>query len=100
MYSRLSNLGRMVFPAAVAALLLALVFPTGGFAQGGRQMHLNQVESRTWPDVIVNMTITGPDGKAVPDINGGQFQVHEQGQPQAIEGLALGPAKDVPLALV
>src|SRR5690242_6940019 len=84
--------------AAIASLYMVL--PAAALAQGGKQMHLNLVENRTWPDITVNLTLTGPDGKAIPDLNAGQFQVTENGVSQKVVGLALGPERSVPLAVV
>jgi tight adherence protein C len=84
----------------IPALLSLLVLPGVAGAQGGRQLKLNQVSTRAWPDVTLNLTLLGPDGKAVPDINASQFEVREQGQPQTLVGLELGPARSVPLSLV
>src|SRR5436190_11453017 len=82
-------------------LLLGVAAPGAALAQQAqRKMKLNQVGNGTWPDVTLNLTLTGPDGKAVPDVLPSQFQVLEQGQPQALTGLELGPARSVPPALV
>ena len=67
---------------------------------GERKLKLNQVRSGAWPEVTLNMTLEGPDGKAVPDVQPGQFKVSEQGKPQALLDVQLGPARSVPLAVV
>jgi len=84
----------------VAALVISLSFPWLAFAQQGYDLKLNQVRATAWPDVALNITLTGPDGRAIPDLNATQFEVREQGQVQSLIGLQLGPAKSVPLALV
>ncbi|MFL5734067.1 MAG: VWA domain-containing protein [Chloroflexia bacterium] len=68
--------------------------------QGDRKLTINQVRAGEWPQVTLNMTLEGPDGKAVPEVLPNQFEVREQGQPQSLLGLELGPAKSIPLALV
>ncbi len=101
MYSKHALRGRVFAFGLALMALLAFGAPLVAEAQGGpRQMHVNQVDPRTWPDITVNLTLTGPDGKAVPDINASQFKIEEQNNPQTVLGLALGPSKDVPLAVV
>jgi tight adherence protein C len=80
--------------------MMALMAPAGVSAQQGYNLEINQVRGSSWPDVTLNITLTGPDGRAVPDLNAAQFEVREQGAPQTLVGLELGPAKSVPLALV
>lgn len=86
------------------ALLLALMVPLGVpaavLAQAGEQLTINQVDGRGWPDVTINLTLTGPDGNAVPGIEATQFEILEADQVQALTGLALGPARDVPISVV
>src|SRR5215204_6653622 len=82
------------------ALFIALLAPTAASAQQGHDLKINQVRGNGWPNITLNVTLTGPDGEAVPELNPAQFQVIEQGQPQTVVGLELGPAKSVPLALV
>src|SRR3954469_7455856 len=91
----------------LAALCLAVAAPSLASAQGNSQqaqdqlkLTLNQISAGSWPEVTLNMSLEGPGGKAVPDVQASQFEVREQGQPQALLALELGPAKSVPLALV
>src|SRR4051812_10963258 len=85
------------------ALLMALGFATLAGAQGlepaKASITVNRLEVGNWPDVDLNLTLLGPDGKAIPGVNASQFEVREQGQPQVIEGLELGVSRSVPLAL-
>src|SRR5262245_26817242 len=75
---------------AIIVLLLGLAAPSLALAQQGqRKMTLNQVGNATWPDVTLNLTLVGPDGKAIPDVLPAQFQVFEQGQQQNLIGLEL-----------
>jgi tight adherence protein C len=69
-------------------------------AQAETTMKVNAVESRAWPDMTVNVNLTGPDGRAVPGVNASQFKVFEQGKEQPLTGLEFGPSKDIPLELV
>src|SRR6478672_5400089 len=100
MYRKRAALGRKISILLLIILALGVLFPFGAWAQGGRQMRLNHVETTTWPDVTLNMTLAGPDGKAVNDLNPAQFQVTENGKAQSIVGLAMGLAHDVPLSVV
>jgi tight adherence protein C len=68
--------------------------------QAGQQMVINQVDGRGWPDIGLNITLVGPDGKAIPDVDPSQFQILEQNRPQQVTGLSLGPSKTVPLSVV
>src|SRR4051794_57009 len=102
MFSARARVGRRLAPALVLCLLAVMLLDTAAaFAQPGpREMTINNIESRTWPDITLNLTVTGPDGKAVSDIKAEQFQVSENGEPQNLTALELGPARSVPLALV
>src|ERR671932_714979 len=84
------------------AVALLLGYPLAAAAQGGRDLIINQVQvsERSWPEVTLNLTLLGSDGRAVGDVDASQFQVSEQGVPQALQGLELGPARSVPLAMV
>jgi tight adherence protein C len=84
----------------IAALLLQLMFTTAASAQAGQKLVVNQVDGRGWPDITLNITLTGPDGKAVPGVDIAQFEISEEGQPQATTGLALGQSRTVPLSVV
>lgn len=86
--------------ACLVAFALVLGGPGLAGAQEANNLKINQVRATNWPDVSLNLTLTGPDGKAVPDVNASQFEVREEGQPQTLVGLELGPARSVPLALV
>src|SRR4051812_9937251 len=85
------------------ALVLALGFPALAGAQTAEpskaKLTVNRVGVRKWPDVDINLTLVGPDGKAIPGVNAAQFEVHEQGQPQLVQGLELGASRSVPLVL-
>lgn len=85
---------------AIVLLLLQLVCAASASAQSGQQIVVNQIDGRGWPDISLNITLTGPDGKAVPDVDPTQFEVSEAGQPQAVQGLALGAARAIPLSIV
>src|SRR5437016_3290379 len=69
-------------------------------ADTGRKLTLNQVDADNWPNVALNLSLSGPDGKAIPGVTVQQLQVLEDGQPQAIQGLQFGPAKDVAVSVV
>src|SRR6266566_2765874 len=85
----------------VLALIVAQLLIVGvASAQAGQKLVINQVDGRGWPNISLNITLTGPDGKAVPDVDISQFQVLEEGQPQTSTGLALGQARSVPLSVV
>jgi tight adherence protein C len=88
---------------ALACLFLLLVSSSATIAsaqQASQQMVINQIDGRGWPDVGLNITLVGPDGKAIPDVDASQFQILEQNQPQAVSSLAHGPSKEVPLSVV
>ncbi len=80
------------------ASLLGLV--PGAGAQAASKLSINQVDGHAWPDVGLNLTLVGPDGKTIPDVTAAQFEVREANQPQALAGLQLNAARNVPLALV
>src|SRR5437868_1715757 len=90
---------RTAYCALLTAYCLFVAVGVAG-AQAATSLKVNSLDGRAWPDVTVNLSLTGADGKAVPGVNVSQFQVLEQGRPQALTGLELGPAKDVPLELV
>jgi tight adherence protein C len=69
-------------------------------AQAASKLTIISLDGRAWSDVTITLSLTGPDGKAIPGVNVAQFQVFEQGKPQSVTGLELGPAKDVPVELV
>src|SRR5437763_1773973 len=48
----------------------------GRNGEGPRTLNLNQISTGSWPEVTLNMTLQGPDGKAVPDVQANQFEVH------------------------
>jgi tight adherence protein C len=90
-------------------LSLALVSPGYGHVMaapsaqgepGQETLVVNQIDGRGWPDITVNISLTGPDGNAVPGLEAGQFEVREENQPQALSGLLLGPATSVPLSII
>jgi tight adherence protein C len=94
-----------VLVSAFVLILASLVLRPSSFvriasAQAGQQMVINQIDGRGWPDINLNITLLGPDGKAIPNVDPSQFQVTESDQPQAITGLVLGPSKAVPLSVV
>lgn len=85
---------------STCALYLSVAVQGVVLAQASRALTLNGIDSRGWPDMAINLTLTGPDGKAIPNVNVAQFQVSERGIIQGPAVLELGPAKNVPLALV
>src|SRR6476619_6039786 len=100
--SRSTNRARWpVFVALVLALLLTQVAAVASVsAQAGQTLVINQIDGRGWPSINLNITLTGPDGKAVPGVEASQFEVREEDQPQAVTGMALGTARAVPLYIV
>jgi VWFA-related protein len=95
------NLKLRLFIAIVIAFTYASLVMAGSVgAQEAANFKVNRIEASSWPDLTINMTLTGPDGKAVADVNASQFQVFEQGKEQAVAGIELGPAHNVPLAIV
>jgi tight adherence protein C len=86
-----------------SALLLVLTIvlgPAAALAQGAPSLVVNQVDGRGWPDIALNITLTGPDGKAIPNLDPSQFEIREQGQAQPVAGLTLGAARNIPLSVV
>src|SRR2546423_13048433 len=82
---RRDNISRITFHASrfiplvsvYFALVLILGLTAPGLAlaqQGQRTMKLNQVGNAAWPDATLNLTLVGPDGKAVPDALPDQLQ--------------------------
>src|SRR5690242_5531917 len=93
--------GRRVASCLVAVLALNVaLFAASASAQEGQKLVINQVNGRGWPDISLNITLTGPDGKAVPNVDISQFEVSEEGLPQTSTGLALGQSRSVPLSVV
>ncbi|HET9494251.1 MAG TPA: VWA domain-containing protein [Chloroflexia bacterium] len=84
----------------LAVVLACVLAPAAAFAQGAYTIVVNQVDGRGWPDIGLNITLLGPDGKAVPGLEASQFEIREEGQAQPVSGLALGPARNVPLSVV
>jgi tight adherence protein C len=74
--------------------------PISAYAQGAPTLVINQVDGRTWPDIGLNITLTGPDGSAIPNLDPSQFEIREQGQAQPVSGLSLGAARNIPLSVV
>ncbi len=106
MFRRLLN-GRMALLRLVpVACLLAAYLGLAGqgimsaAAQDARKLTINQTDADAWPNVTINLSLTGPDGKAVPNVDLSQFKVEEQGKPQGVLELKAGQAKEVPLSLV
>ena len=99
MFRRRITPSRSLALAALFSVLAGLWIQGIAGAQGGRNLILNRIESRTWPDIVLNLSLVGPDGKAVPDINPNQFEIQERGTTQNLVGLELGPARSIPLAL-
>ena len=95
-YSR----ARLRLRGVLVLFALSLAIPVAAYAQTGEQITINQVDGRGWPNVTVNLTLTGPDGNAVPGVEVSQFEITEAGQAQSLTGLALGPARDVPISVV
>src|SRR5918912_1240906 len=81
-------------------LFLALLFPSVAGAQASSRLTVNRLEVGSWPDVSMNVTMVGPDGKAIPGVDASHFEVREQGQPQPFQGIELGASRSVPVALV
>jgi tight adherence protein C len=81
-------------------MLLPLLFTSAASAQTAQKLVINQVDGRGWPDISMNITLTGPDGKAVPGVDISQFQVLEDGQPMTSTALTLGQSRTVPLSVV
>src|SRR5437016_4365625 len=79
---------------------MALLFPTVAGAQASSRLTVNRLEVGSWPDMSLNVTMVGPDGKAIAGVDASHFEVREQGQPQPFQGIELGASKSVPLALV
>src|SRR5437762_7978585 len=100
MFRKKRTFWRVPLVAFLIIPVISLALSSEVLAQAARKLTLNRVEANSWPEGTVNMTLTGPDGKAVPDVLPSQFEVREQDQPQALLGLQLGPARSVPLALV
>lgn len=104
MYRPFHTLRRLILMLAtllLGALPVATAFGAPGeqSQQGDEQLVINQIEARGWPEITLNLTLTGPDGKAVPGVEAARFEVREENQPQAIAGLALGTARTVPVSL-
>jgi tight adherence protein C len=85
---------------ALALLLIQVLHVAPVSAQTGQTLIINQIDGRGWPNVSLNVTLTGPDGKAVPNIDASQFEIREEGQPETVTGMALGTARVVPLSVV
>src|SRR5436190_19697094 len=79
--------------AIIAALLVGLALPVLAHAQTATRLTVNRLEAKDWPNVMVNVTLAGPDGRALPNLDPANFEVREQGQPQPVEGVVLGPAR-------
>src|SRR6476661_1739413 len=74
-------------------LLLALLSPAVVGAQASSRLTVNRLEVGSWPDMALNITMVGPDGKAIPGIDASHFEVREQGQPQSLQGIELGASR-------
>ncbi|MEO8286203.1 MAG: VWA domain-containing protein [Chloroflexota bacterium] len=100
--SRLLQNKRVRASWTLAFLLIVsqLLFAVAASAQTGYKLVINQIDGRGWPSIGLNITLTGPDGKAVPDVDASRFEISEEGQPQAITGMALGQARTIPLSIV
>src|SRR5215213_6655590 len=77
----------------VLSQLLFAGYASAQTGDNGQKIVINQIDGRGWPDITLNITLTGPDGKAVPDIDPSQFEISEENQPQAVTGLTLGAAR-------
>jgi tight adherence protein C len=88
------------FALALILVFAQLIFTVSVAAQAAQKVVINQVDGRGWPDIDLNITLTGPDGKAVPDVDMSQFEVLEEGVPQTATALALGQSRSVPLSVV
>jgi tight adherence protein C len=92
--------------ALLLFLLCAFCFVPSGIAgaqtppDARARLIVNRLEVEAWPDMAVNLTLVGPDGKAIPGVDASQFQVREQGRPQPVQRLELGASKEVPVAFV
>ncbi len=89
----------LLWPALLLVLTVSLG-PAAALAQGAPSLVVNQVDGRGWPDIALNITLTGPDGKAIPNLDPSQFEIREQGQAQPVAGLTLGAARNIPLSVV
>ena len=63
------------------------------------RLTINQIDGRGWPLIKMNITLTGPDGRAVPGLEASQFEIREENAPQSTPALTFGPSTSVPLAL-
>src|SRR5688500_8316409 len=69
-------------------------------AQAENQVIINQINGRTWPEISLTITLTGPDGRPIPDVDASQFVISEDGKPQQINSLDIAQSRSVPLSLV
>ena len=99
-HSRSRRLRPGLLVSALALVLVCVLGPAAAYAQAAPTLVINQVDGRAWPDIGLNITLTGPDGKAVPGLDPAQFEIREQGQAQPVSGLTLGAARNVPLSVV
>ena len=86
--------------ALVLLIASSTALATVASAQAGQQMVINQIDGRGWPDIGLNITLVGPDGKGIPNVDPSQFEIREQDKPQPVTGLSLGPTRTVPLDVV
>src|SRR5436190_1896586 len=86
--------------AVIVGTYLGLSFQGIVSAQDARKLAINQTDADSWPDVTINLSLTGLDGKALPNVDVSQFKVEEKGKQRQVLELTTGPAKSVPLSLV
>src|SRR5690242_8670926 len=55
--------------------------------QGAIKLIVNQIDGRAWPEITLNLSLTGADGKAFPGVVASQFEIREENQPQTIAGV-------------
>lgn len=84
----------------VLCLVSLLSMSNVAAAQAQEQVVINQINGRSWPDISLTITLTGSDGKPVPDVEASQFSVSEDGKPQEIKGLDIAQSKSIPLSLI
>src|SRR5438105_3367146 len=90
---------RILLSAVILGTYLGLALQGVVSAQDARTLTLNQTDADSWPEVTINLSLTGPDGKALPNVDISQFKLEEQGKPRQVLELATGPAKTVPLSV-
>jgi tight adherence protein C len=93
-------IGPILTHAHSPARPLSSLLGTQYLQQAEDKLVVNQIDGRGWPEIGLNISLTGPDGNAVPGLEASQFEIREENQPQAVAGLTLGPARSIPLALV